>query len=162
MRNFIFLISAFILISCAEGKHDFVYGEYEFKSYFKGELDNSTDSYDGIVLNDTLFLTDIDFRYRLLPRSCAADTLHYFKSTIAIPLNKRYDKLLNLSTRVRTSHVVNGKARDTCIRENTKGTYKFSVTEDYIEVVYCLDGSDDCNPKEAFITHLIRPKQYQE
>ena len=163
MRYFIFLISAFILISCAEEKHDFIFGKYEYKAYYQGEVDELVTSspYDGTVFNDTLFLTNVTFGREYRRQSCAPDTGYFYKDVLAIPLKKRFNRLLNHYTGVSTSYYLNGEAIDTCIRNNRSTTPKFSVTKDYIEVIWCNDGSNDCNPKEAYVSHFMRPKQYQ-
>lgn len=163
MRYFTFLISAFILISCAEEKHDFVYGEYEYKAYYKGELDELVPwhSYNGTVFNDTLFLTTVSFKSDYGNKSCASDTAYYYKTVLGLPLSKKYNRLLNHYTSVSSIFYDNGKSIDTCIRSSINNTRKFSVTENYIEVIWCDNGSDDCNPKDAYVTHFIRPKQYQ-
>ena len=70
MKNYILWISALILTSCAEEKHNFVYGEYKEIGYMNGELDDDLydilppDIYDGNVFNDTLYLTHSDYSIR--------------------------------------------------------------------------------------------------
>jgi len=161
MKNYILWISSLMLISCAEEKHDFVFGEYEEMAYMDGELDEglSSDIYTGTVFNDTLYLTYSDYGRLIAKKPCAIDTAYYFKEVLAIPLNKRYDELLQTYKSIYTSRYdpYDRIFVDTCIRVNAENVYKFSVTEDYIEIVYCEDGTQDCNPEEAYVKHYIRP-----
>ena len=154
-----------MLLSCAEENRDFVYGQYEHKQYFEGEQVEFGDDrvfYDGTVFNDTLYLTRSSFsffnydKYRV--QSCAPDTSYYAKSVYAIPLSKKYNKFIYRNKYVGTHHYKNGENVDTCIRVNFKSINKFSVTEDYIELVECNDGTEDCKPIEAVVTHFIRPR----
>ena len=175
MKNYILWISALILTSCAEEKHDFVYGEYKEIIYMDGELDDDLydilhpDIYDGNVFNDTLYLTHSKYGLLGANKSCAIDTGYYRKEVLAIPLNKRYNELLETYKSISTSHYVlskddppNAIRVDTCIRENTQNRYKFSVTEDYIQIVYCNDGTQDCNPKQALVKHYLRPVKSEQ
>jgi len=155
-----------MLVSCAEEKHDFVYGEYKEMCYLKGELQDgiSSDIFNGTVFNDTLYLTYSNYHKFGGNKSCAIDTSYYLKQVLAIPLIKRYDELLWTTKSISTSHWTLSKNDpptairvDTCIRKNNEDIIKFSVTEDYIELVFCPYEAQDCPLEEAAVTHFIRP-----
>ena len=53
----IFILSILCLLSCTDEKHEFIYGEYVYRAYLSGELQDygEPDIYDGVVFNDSLF-----------------------------------------------------------------------------------------------------------
>lgn len=163
MKNLALICLASLLYSCVQKEHDFVFGEYARQWYWQGELQeiDQEDVYNGVVSNDSLFLSKSSFisnisylGYKPKTMSCANDTAVFIEHIISIPLKKEYNELVSRSTLVITKRYINGIVIDTCLRESGSSTLRFKVTEDYIEVMAC----PNCGPQEVSSDYYLRPK----